>query len=53
MNDAWLDEHGKAIEAVSQILSPYAKKLDIEFIEGNSEVIEGYDNLMEFAKNNQ
>jgi len=27
--------------------------LDIEFIEGNSEVIEGYDNLMEFAKSNQ
>ena len=53
LNDAWLDEHGKAIEAVSQILSPYAKKLDIEFIEGNSEVIKGYDNLMEFAKSNQ
>ncbi|MDP7464646.1 MAG: hypothetical protein QF614_09195, partial [SAR324 cluster bacterium] len=53
LNDAWLDEHGKAIEVVSQILSPYAKKLDIEFIEGNSEVIEGYDNLMEFVKSNQ
>ena len=39
--------------AVSQILSPYAKKLDIEFIEGNSEVIEGYDNIIEFAKSNQ
>ena len=53
LNDAWLDEHGKAIEAVSQILSPYAKKLDIEFIEGNSKVIDGYGNLMEFAKSNQ
>ena len=52
LDDAWLDEHGNAIKAVSQILSPYAKKLDIEFIEGNSEVIEGYDNIIEFAKSN-
>ena len=38
------------MESVRQILEPYPKKLEVEFIDGRSKVIDGYDAVMSFAK---
>ena len=50
LDDAWFDEHAKAVESVRQILEPYPKRLEVEFIDGSSKVIDGYDAVMSFAK---
>ena len=52
MDDTWLDEHGKVVKAIQQNFQSYPKKLDIEFVDGDSKVIDGYDNIMKFAKTN-